>query len=142
MATRRVALHDEDVCREILAAPDDDALWVASADLPATGWEPKPAGLCRGTECVPAPAPRAREVALVRADGAVDLAALARLRGQPVVHDAAGGVWLFDTPAAVRAQVHASLEAPDFALADLEGRSHSLSAFRGRKVLLASWASW
>lgn len=32
--------------------------------------------------------------------------------------------------------------APDFALADLNGRQLSLSQFRGRKVLLVFWASW
>ena len=32
--------------------------------------------------------------------------------------------------------------APDFALPDLDGRVHRLSDFRGRKVFLATWASW
>jgi peroxiredoxin len=36
----------------------------------------------------------------------------------------------------------ASLEAPDFALPDWQGRPHRLSHYRGRKVLLATWASW
>ena len=35
-----------------------------------------------------------------------------------------------------------SLEAPDFTLPDLSGRPHSLVDYRGRKVLLATWASW
>ena len=32
--------------------------------------------------------------------------------------------------------------APDFTLPDLEGRLHSLSEHRGKKVLLVTWASW
>ena len=32
--------------------------------------------------------------------------------------------------------------APDFRLADMNGRQLSLQQFRGRKVLLAFWASW
>ncbi|MGI9659669.1 MAG: peroxiredoxin family protein [Gaiellaceae bacterium] len=32
--------------------------------------------------------------------------------------------------------------APDFALPDLDGVEHRLSDFRGRKVILLSWASW
>ena len=32
--------------------------------------------------------------------------------------------------------------APDFTLKDLEGREHTLSALRGRKVLLTFWATW
>ncbi|MBI3853814.1 MAG: redoxin domain-containing protein [Verrucomicrobia bacterium] len=32
--------------------------------------------------------------------------------------------------------------APDFTLPDLKGKAHSLSDFRGKKVLLITWASW
>jgi peroxiredoxin len=35
-----------------------------------------------------------------------------------------------------------SLDAPDFSLPDLDGTLHSLSQHRGKKVLLATWASW
>jgi peroxiredoxin len=41
-----------------------------------------------------------------------------------------------------RARQLASLEALDFTLPDIEGVLHSLSDFRGKKVLLATWASW
>ncbi|MFA7484588.1 MAG: TlpA disulfide reductase family protein, partial [Phycisphaerae bacterium] len=33
-------------------------------------------------------------------------------------------------------------EAPDFALADLNGRQHRLSDYRGKQVLLIFWATW
>ena len=32
--------------------------------------------------------------------------------------------------------------APDFTLPDLDGKLHSLSDYRGKKVVLMSWASW
>ena len=32
--------------------------------------------------------------------------------------------------------------APDFQLTTLDGRNVSLSDYRGKKVLLAAWASW
>jgi peroxiredoxin len=35
-----------------------------------------------------------------------------------------------------------SLAAPDFTLPDMNGKLHSLSDFRGKKVLLLTWASW
>ena len=35
-----------------------------------------------------------------------------------------------------------SLTAPDFALPDLAGATWTLSQHRGKKVLLATWASW
>ncbi|MBI4496889.1 MAG: redoxin domain-containing protein [Chloroflexi bacterium] len=31
---------------------------------------------------------------------------------------------------------------PDFMLTDLDGREWTLSALRGRKVVLFAWASW
>ena len=44
--------------------------------------------------------------------------------------------------AGARSAALESLEAPDFALPDLDGRVHTLSEHRGKKVLLATWASW
>jgi len=35
-----------------------------------------------------------------------------------------------------------SLKAPDFTLPDMNGKARSLSDFRGKKVLLLTWASW
>jgi hypothetical protein len=129
---------DEDVARTVAGQPEGEDLWVGARDLAATGWEQKPAGLCRGPLCIPVRAGGA----LLRADGAVNLVALARQRGQVVVHDEESLVWLFGVPGETLDQTRASLEAPDFTLPDLDGHFHSLSQHRGRKVLLASWASW
>jgi hypothetical protein len=133
-----VTVVDEDVEREVSAEVEGEHLWVAA---PESGWEHKPAGLCRGALCVPLPAKGAAE--LVRAaDAALDLAALARQRGQAVARDDEGSAWVFGPPGEVLGAVRDSLAAPDFTLPDLEGRAFTLSAERGRKVLLASWASW
>jgi len=136
MADSTIVVIDEDVVGELPGAADDEHLW---APLAESGWESKPAGLCRGALCIPLPADRADSI--VR-DGRVDLAALARHRGQAVVHDDDRSVWCFGTPGDGLAGAAASLEAPDFTLPDLEGHLHSLSAERGKKVLLVSWASW
>jgi len=118
-----------------------DDLWLSASELMrALGWELKPEGLCRGPLCIPVPP--ARRAEFVRADGAVNVAALARQRGQAVVHDADGTVWVCGESGELRAATRRSLVAPDFTLPDLEGRPHSLSTWRGRKVLLNSWASW
>jgi hypothetical protein len=127
------------------AVADGEALWLdAPAIESATGWQWKPEGLCRGDVCLPLP-PSARGE-MVRAEGGhaprLDLAAMWRHGGQPVVHDAAGRTWVLGTGAAQRRAALESLEAPDFELPDLAGRPHRLSDLRGRKVLLASWASW
>lgn len=121
-------------------AGEAGALWVdADAAARATGWALKPEGLCRGDVCVPVPAGQRDD--FVR-DGAVELAAFWRHMGKPALHDAAGEVWVLGESAADRTAQLASLEAPDFALPDLDGNIHRLSDQRGRKVLLATWASW
>ncbi len=124
--------------------PDDavegESLWLDAAAIDeATGWAWKPEGLCHGDTCVPLP-PRA-EATWTRGDR-LDLAAMWRHSGQPVVHDTTGRTWVLGTGGAQRAAALASLQAPDFSLPDLEGREHRLSTLRGQKVFLATWASW
>jgi hypothetical protein len=89
------------------------------------------------------PIPRGRETQFLRDDPArFNIAALARWLGQPVVHAAAPGVWLVGEAAGDRRRQRQSLRAPDFTLPDVDGRPHSLSDYRGKKVFLVSWASW
>jgi len=118
-----------------------DDLWVLTSELQAaTGWELKPQGLCRDERCVTIPA--ARRDQFLRAGDMVNLAALARQLGQPVVRDDPHAIWFFGESADVRRNTLASLKAPDFTLPDIDGNPHSLSDYRGSKVLLLSWASW
>jgi hypothetical protein len=113
-----------------------DGLWLAAADAErVTGWSWKPEGMCRDALCVPLPAAAAR-------DGAVDVAAFWRVLDQPVLHDDADETWVLGTGAAQRASALAGLVAPDFTLPDLAGTPRTLSALRGKKVFLATWASW
>jgi hypothetical protein len=123
------------------ATAEGGDLWVPASELPAaTGWELRPEGACRADVCVPIP--RGREAEFVRERPArFNLAALARLLTEPVVHDDAHGVWSFGT-AATRLDDMRSLRAPDFTLPDLEGRPHALADYRGKKVFLVFWASW
>ena len=123
------------------AEPADEDLWLAPAALHAsTGMELTAAGFCRGSICIAIPPERRTE--FVRGDGDLNLAALARHRGQAVVHDDERRVWAFGAPPEARAANRSSLEAPEFTLPDLDGRLHSLSDARGRKAVLIAWASW
>jgi hypothetical protein len=136
-----ITLLTEDGAFPIDAEVQGDHAWLAADDVArATGWRLEARGLCRGAVCMPVS--DAARAELVRGDGRVDLAALARLRGQTIVRDAAGSAWALGQDGEARTSTRRSLEAPDFALPDLAGRVHRLSDHRGRKVLLASWASW
>jgi hypothetical protein len=103
----------------------------------ALGWDLKPEGLCRGDVCVPV---RDRDHLIV--DGAVDLTEFAAALGRPLAIDAEEGAAAIGIATADLASRMAGLEAPDFTLPDLEGRLHSLSEHRGKKVLLVAYASW
>ena len=70
------------------------------------------------------------------------LAKQAETSGRPVAVDLDEHAAYLGISAAQRAKALASLEAPDFTLPDLDGRPHSLSAQRGKKVLLVAYASW
>ena len=113
-----------------------DGLCVSAADAErVTGWTLKTEGMCRDDLCVPLD-PDARR------GGAVDLAAFWSRLGNPVVSDPTGEVWVLGTGAESRATALSGLEAPDFELPDLAGVRHRLSAHRGKKVFLTTWASW
>ena len=120
--------------------PSSEELWLKPDDAERTlGWTLKPEGLCCGDICVPLPEQRAHEYTR---EGAVNMAAFWRRMSKPVLHSRDGEIWLLGESAAARAAVLETLEAPDFTLPDVAGQAHALSDYRGKKVLLATWASW
>ena len=103
-------------------------------DPAVLGWERKPEGLCRDDVCIPVPG----DVP----DGPIEASRLAALLGRPAAIYADERVAAFAAPAAERADALRSGMAPDFELADLDGTTHRLSDFRGKKVVLYAYASW
>ena len=113
-----------------------DGLWMSPADAEkVTGWTLKPEGMCRADACVPLPAAALKP-------NEVDVAAFWRKLGGPAIASDDGSVWALGAPADERNAQLEGLEAPDFTLPDLDGRPRKLSDLRGRKVFLATWASW
>jgi hypothetical protein len=103
----------------------------------ALGWELHDGTLCNDTMCVPLPAGSS-----LASGGPLDLAEVADVLDRPLAVDAAEGAAYLGVSARERAGALASLQAPDFALPDLAGRTHTLAEHRGKKVLLVVWASW
>lgn len=113
-----------------------DEVWLSADALEAgLGWSLTPEGLCRDGLCVP------RRAGASATDG-IALADLAATLGRPLAVDVAERAACLGVGVTDRAGALASLTAPDFTLPDLQGRAHSLSEHRGKKVLLVSWASW
>jgi len=115
----------------------DGRVLLTTADVArATGWEHKPEGMCRDGVCVPL-----RDPAVLSGDR-LDLERLAAALQRPFALDVEERAAALGTPASERGEQLGSLRAPEFSLPDLDGRMHTLSAQRGRKVLLIAYASW
>ncbi len=118
----------------------DNELWLHTDLLEKVcGWRLKPEGLCRAEVCVPI-APELRERFVDHE--AVHASGLWAALDRPVVHDRSFSTWVLGEGADERSRPLVIGEAPEFTLPDLDGIEHSLSDFRGRKVFLATWASW
>lgn len=97
-----------------------------------TGWQLKPEGACKGDVCIPLhPAPGAR----------VDVAAVARQMGLPLVADEEHGLWALG-PESIGGRALTTAEAPELILPDLDGNEFRLSSLRGQKVLVYAWAPY
>ncbi|PCJ24233.1 MAG: hypothetical protein COA96_10055 [SAR86 cluster bacterium] len=72
----------------------------------------------------------------------VDVTRLASELNQLTVTDYDHGVWSFGEIPEQRKTFLESGLAPDFELTDRQGNPVRLSDFRGKKVLLLTWASW
>ena len=113
-----------------------DGLWMGAADAArVTGWTLKPEGMCRDERCVPLPASAV-------AGGDVDVETFWKKLGGPAIPAEGGAVWSLGTPADEHKARLDGLEAPDFMLPDVDGTLRTLSQLRGKKVFLATWASW
>jgi hypothetical protein len=113
---------------------DSNDLWVRAADLPRINeFELKPEGACRADMCIPV-------AKNLKSGERFNLSGFARKLGQTVVTDS--GVWSFGEIPVVRGSFYNSRMAPDFAAPDRKGRVVHLADFRGKKVLVVTWASW
>jgi hypothetical protein len=134
---RATILYDDTATSVTDTGPTDAAaLWVRKSDLPRINkFELKPQGACRDDICIPIPASMTR-------GGYFNLSAFARKVGQTVVADTDEGVWSLGEMQMMRGGFLKSRVAPDVAIPDRRGRTIHLSDFRGKKVLLVTWASW
>jgi hypothetical protein len=113
-----------------------DGLWMSAGDAEKlTGWTLKPQGMCRDERCVPLPASavKGREV---------DVEAFWQKLSGPVIASEEGDVWALGAPADERNAALEGLQAPDFTLPDVDGTQRTLSQLRGKKIFMATWASW
>jgi hypothetical protein len=124
--------------------PDPNDLWVRPDDLPRINdFVLKPEGACLAELCVPVRQDRDSGIFVTRAtEGWLNVTELARRLQQAFVVDEGHAVWSFGNIPVTRNAFLQSAMAPDFALPDREGKLVRLSDFKGKKVLIVTWASW
>lgn len=124
--------------------PDPNDLWVTPEDLTRiNGFELKPEGACLAEICIPVPR-EPNNAMVVSREGKTwfSVTELARKLGQGYAFDPETGTWSFAEIPPVRSAQLRSAVAPDFELKDRSGKTVRLSDYRGKKVLLNTWASW
>lgn len=121
---------------------DGEHLWVAFQDVKSVnGFEAKPQGMCAGEVCIPIP--DSNDWTRKHGDRQyLDVTRFAAKVDQAVAVDASGDVWSFGAVPALASELLPQGKAPDFALPDRSGKMVKLSDFRGKKVLVLTWASW
>lgn len=118
-------------------------LWIPQSDLKkVNGFELKPEGVCYKSMCIPLPKNNAAWIKKSTAGSFFNLTAFAKKMDQQFVTDAKKEVFSF---AAVPDLANRQLplgKAPNFKLKDRKGKTVRLSDFRGKKVLIWTFASW
>ena len=137
-------LYDDRVVELTRTLADPNDLWVVPRDLPrVNGFELKPEGACLDELCVPVLQDRDSEMFVRRSGQAwFNVTELAGKLEQAYVANHDDGVWSFGEIPVTRGAFLNSAIAPDFSLPNREGTLVRLSDFRGKKVLILTWASW
>lgn len=119
-----------------------ERLWVPVDRLEeVSGFTLKPEGICDPISCYPVPEGKG----WIKERGGerfVDLTSFAAHIAQPVAYEAEGPIFSFAAAEGIPGAPLAGGMAPDFTLPNRTGEQVSLSDFRGKKVLIVTWASW
>jgi|SaaInlV_150m_DNA_3_1039698.scaffolds.fasta_scaffold44186_1 hypothetical protein len=143
-AQSAVVLYNERVVEIDQTLPDATELWVTPEDLTRINdFVLKPQGACLAELCIPILQDRDSDMFVTRANqGWLNFSGLADKLQQASMTDYNDGIWSFGTMPLERQSFFRAGEAPDFELPDRDGNIVKLSDFRGKKVLLLTWASW
>ena len=125
-----------------LADPTD--LWVSPEDFTRiNGFVVKPEGACLDEICVPLPQDEDSDLFVMRQGKRwINVTRFADKIQQAYAVDHDKGVWSFGQVPAKRTPFLKSAIAPDFSLTDRNGEVVRLADFRGKKVMIITWASW
>lgn len=143
-AQSATVLFNERVVELEQTLPDANDLWVTPEDLTRINdFVLKPEGACLDDLCIPVLQDRDGEMFVQRRGQAwFNVTELANILQQSFAVDYDDSLWSFGGLPVERRSFLQGAIAPDFALNDRDGNPVSLSDYRGKKVLLLTWASW
>lgn len=143
-AQSATVLYNERVVEVAQTLPDAADLWVVPADLTRINdFVLKPQGACLDELCIPVLQDRDSDLYVTRrGQGWFNVTELADKLQQAWVADYDDAVFSFGEMPLKRQSFMKSAKAPDFALPDRNGNIVRLSDFKGKPVLLLTWASW
>lgn len=144
VAQGATVLYNERVVEVEDTLPDVSELWVKPEDLTRINdFELKPQGACFEELCVPVIQNRDSDMFVTRqGQGWFNVTGLADKLQQAWAADYDEGVFSFGVMPMERQSFFRGGMAPDFELMGRDGELVSLSDFRGKQVLLLTWASW
>ncbi len=144
LAQSATVLYNERVIELEDTLPDATDLWVKPEDLTRiNNFVLKPEGACLDELCIPVLQDRDSEMFVRRQNQSwFNVTELADKLQQAYLSDYEDGIWSFGGMPLERTPFFESAVAPDFELPDREGELIRLSDFRGKKILLLTWASW
>ena len=127
---------------QTLSSPTD--LWVSPDDLTrVNGFTLKPEGACLDDLCIPIKQDEDSDLFVKRTGMSwLNVTRLAQIVNQAYAHDADNNVWSFGPIPQNQSSFLESAIAPDFELKDRDGKTVRLSDYRGKKVMIHTWASW
>lgn len=143
-AQSTTVLYNDRVVELQQTLPDATDLWVTPEDLTRINdFVLKPQGACLDALCIPVLQDRDSDMFVTRQDQPwFNVTELADVLQQSYVADYQDAVWSFGALPIERRSFFQGGEAPDFELLDRDGNMVRLSDFRGKRVLLLTWASW
>jgi peroxiredoxin len=119
----------------------DELLVPTDSVIAITGFQLKPQGLCAGEVCIAMPSDESWIVEQGEKKY-FNVSRFARRVNQVYAVDPEAKVWSFTAVPRPETSPLLAGQAPDFALEDRDGKLVRLSDFRGKKVLILTWASW
>ncbi len=144
VAQGATVLYKERVVEIEDTLPDASELWVKPEDLTRINdFELKPQGACLADLCIPVLQNRDSDMFVTRqGQGWFNVTGLADKLQQAWAADYDDSVFSFGVMPLERQSFFRGGMAPDFELTDRDGNLVSLSDFKGKQVLLLTWASW